>query len=206
MPWRRKKPVSARISATLLNRDKSVPARRTFCGHKWSSRSDFPNTAHSKKPKRSACNCLKPAAGRESGTPSTVVYKSCAATYMKQVSFKKEVGVMVNDLVFWLTVWLNFENVLLTFKWYVFMWQKCSMLTNYANFHFFNKWKCVSMPLLCYDISMNKTIFYTPPPSIMSFLIIYSCQFKFLSTFLKIWWGEHWNETIRALNDYLICC
>ena len=29
---------------------------------------------------------------------------------------KKEVGVMVNDLVFWLTVWLNFENVLLTFK------------------------------------------------------------------------------------------
>ena len=33
---------------------------------------------------------------------------------------------MVNDLVFWLTVWLNFENVLLTFKWYVFMWQKVS--------------------------------------------------------------------------------
>ena len=28
----------------------------------------------------------------------------------EQVSFKKEVGVMVNDLVFWLTVWLNFEN------------------------------------------------------------------------------------------------
>ena len=49
----------------------------------------------------------------------------------EQVSFKKEVVVMVNDLVFWLTVWLNFENVLLTFKWYmyVFVWQKCSMLT-----------------------------------------------------------------------------
>ena len=44
---------------------------------------------------------------------------------------------MVNDLVLWLTVWLNFENVLLTFKWYVFMWQKCSML--YANCHFTNK-------------------------------------------------------------------
>ena len=102
--------------------------------------------------------------------------------YPKQVSFKKEVGVMVNDLVFWLTVWLNFENVLLTFKWYVFMWQNCSMLTKYANCHLFNKWKCVSMPLLCYDISMNKTRFY-PLPSIMSFLIIYSCQFKFLSTF-----------------------
>ena len=122
-----------------------------------------------------------------------------------QVSFKKEVGVMVNDLVFWLTVWLNFENVLLTFKWYVFMWQKCSMLTKYANCHFFNKWKCVSMLLLCYDISMNKTRFY-PPPSIMSFLIAYSCQFKFLSTLLKLWWEEHWNETKRALNDYLICC
>ena len=40
----------------------------------------------------------------------------------------------------------NFENVLLTFKWYVFMWQKCSMLTKYANCQFFNKWKCVSMP------------------------------------------------------------
>ena len=45
-----------------------------------------------------------------------------------------------------LTVWLNFENVLLTFKWYVFMWQKSSMLTEYANGHFFNKWNCVSMP------------------------------------------------------------
>ena len=45
-----------------------------------------------------------------------------------------------------LTVWLNFENVLLTFKWYVFMWQKCSVLTKNANCHFFNKWKCVSMP------------------------------------------------------------
>ena len=45
----------------------------------------------------------------------------------KQVSFKKEVVVRVNDLVFWLTVWLNFENVLLTFKWYVFVWLKCSM-------------------------------------------------------------------------------
>ena len=102
--------------------------------------------------------------------------------YVRQVSFKKEVGVMVNDLVFWLTVWLNFENVLLTFKWYVFMWQKCSMLTKYANCHFFNKWKCVSMALRCYDISMNKARFY-PPPSIMSFLITYSCQFKFLSIF-----------------------
>ena len=35
--------------------------------------------------------------------------------WYEQVSFKKEVGVMVNDLVFWLTVF-NFENVLLTFK------------------------------------------------------------------------------------------
>ena len=25
-------------------------------------------------------------------------------------SFRKEVGVRVNDLVFWLTLWLNFEN------------------------------------------------------------------------------------------------
>ena len=64
----------------------------------------------------------------------------------KQVSFKKEVVVRVNDLVFWLTVWLNFENVLLTFMWYVFVWQKCSMLTKYANGHFSNKWNCVSMP------------------------------------------------------------
>ena len=63
-----------------------------------------------------------------------------------QVSFKKEVVVRVNDLVFWLTMWFNFENVLLTFKWYVFVWQKCSMLTKYANGHFFNKWNCVSMP------------------------------------------------------------
>ena len=29
-----------------------------------------------------------------------------SAEYLKQVSFKKEVGVMVNDLVFWLTVCL----------------------------------------------------------------------------------------------------
>ena len=49
---------------------------------------------------------------------------------VRQVSFKKEVGVMVNDLVFWLAVWLNFENVLLTFKWYVFMWKKCSNALN----------------------------------------------------------------------------
>ena len=34
----------------------------------------------------------------------------------KQVSFKKEVVVRVNDLVFWLTAWLNFENVLLNLK------------------------------------------------------------------------------------------
>ena len=44
----------------------------------------------------------------------------------RHVSFKKEVGVRVNDLVFGVTVLLNFENVLLTFK-YVFMRQKCSM-------------------------------------------------------------------------------
>ena len=49
---------------------------------------------------------------------------------VRQVSFKKEVGVMVNDLVFWLAVWLNFENVLLTFKWYVFMWKKYSNALN----------------------------------------------------------------------------
>ena len=35
---------------------------------------------------------------------------------LEQVSFKREVVVRVNDLVFWLAVWLNFENVLLTFK------------------------------------------------------------------------------------------
>ena len=69
---------------------------------------------------------------------------SCA--YSEQVSFKKEVVVRVNDLVFWWTVWLNFENVLLTVKWYVFVWQKCSMLTKYANGDFFNKLNCVSMP------------------------------------------------------------
>ena len=50
----------------------------------------------------------------------------------------------------WFSILVNsvfdFENVLLTFKWYVFMWQKCSMLTKYTNCHFLNKWKCVSMP------------------------------------------------------------
>ena len=71
---------------------------------------------------------------------------SLKMSYHWQVSFKKEVVVRVNDLVFWLTAWLNFENVLLTLKWYVFVWQKCSMLTKYANGHFFNKWNCVSMP------------------------------------------------------------
>ena len=44
------------------------------------------------------------------------------------------IGILVNS------VRLNFENVLLTFKLYVFMWQKCSMmLTKYANGYFFNK-------------------------------------------------------------------
>ena len=28
---------------------------------------------------------------------------------IEQVSFKKEVGVRVNDLVFWLTLWLNLK-------------------------------------------------------------------------------------------------
>ena len=82
----------------------------------------------------------------------------------KQVSFNKEVGVRVNELVFWLTVWLNFENVLLTFKWYVFMWQKCSMLTKYAKGHFFNKWVCFNALKLCYDVSVNKTDSILPPP------------------------------------------
>ena len=40
-----------------------------------------------------------------------------------QVSFKKEVGARVNDLVCWLTLWLNFENLWLTFKWHMIMWQ-----------------------------------------------------------------------------------
>ena len=81
--------------------------------------------------------------------PPGVTHSSCRKNAFtrksEQASFKKEVGVMVNDLVFWLTVWLNFENVLLTFKWYVFMWQ-CSMLKKYANCHFLNKFQCVSMP------------------------------------------------------------
>ena len=81
-----------------------------------------------------------------------------------QVSFKKEVVVRVNDLVFWLTVWLNFENVLLTFKWYVFVWQKCFMLTKYANGHFFNKWMCFNALKMCYNVSMNKTDSSLPPP------------------------------------------
>ena len=45
-----------------------------------------------------------------------------------QFSFKKEVGVRVNDLVFWLTLWLNFEKKMIDFKWHMIMWQKCSML------------------------------------------------------------------------------
>ena len=32
--------------------------------------------------------------------------------YREQVSFKKEVGIRVSDLVFWLTLWLNFENLI----------------------------------------------------------------------------------------------
>ena len=50
----------------------------------------------------------------------------------RQVSFKKEVGVRVNYLIFWLTLWLKFENLWSPFKWHVFMSQKCSMLTKWV--------------------------------------------------------------------------
>ena len=46
----------------------------------------------------------------------------CEKEQWEQVSFKKEVAVRVNDLIVWLTVWLILENLLLTFKWYMFMW------------------------------------------------------------------------------------
>ena len=97
----------------------------------------------------------------ELGSMWVVVDLCCCWQPNRQVSFIKEVVVRVNDLVFWLTVWLNFENVLLTFEWYVFVWQKCSMLTTYANGHFFNKWNCVSMPEKCVP---SHTHSYTPPP------------------------------------------
>ena len=87
--------------------------------------------------------------------------------WWEQVSFKKEVVVRVNDLVFWLTdvtVWLNSENVLLTFKWYVFVWQKCSMLRKYANGHFFNKWNCVSMPIKCVIMFQWTRLILVCPP------------------------------------------
>ena len=72
---------------------------------------------------------------------------------------------MVNDLVFWLTLWLNFENVLLTFKWYVFMWQKCSLFNKVCELPFLQQMKmCFNALKLCYDVSMNTTDSILPPP------------------------------------------
>ena len=96
---------------------------------------------------------------------------------------------MVNDLIFWLRVWFNFENVLLTFKWYVFMWQKCSMLT-VCELPFLHQIKvCFNALKLCYDVSMNKTDSISPPPWTQSPPpppSIFSCDQAALRTLLSV--------------------
>ena len=57
---------------------------------------------------------------------------------------------MVNDLVFWLTMWLNFGNVLLTDMCLCHSLQQMKVCFNAL------KW--------CYDVSMNKTDYILPPP------------------------------------------
>ena len=70
---------------------------------------------------------------------------------------------------------------------------------------------CFNVLKICYDVSMNKTNSFWPDTPLLSapfdkkclFFIIYSCQFKFLSTFFNLMGGT--LETKRTLNDYLIC-
>ena len=89
-------------------------------------------------------------------------YWSWGQNIKGQVSFKKEVGVRVNDLVFWLTVWLYLENVLLNFKWCVYVTEV---------FHINKVWPFLQQMKMCfnalkmyYDALMNKTDFISPPP------------------------------------------
>ena len=107
--------------------------------------------------------------------------------------------------------------MLLTFKWYVFMWQKCSMLKKYANFFSSTNgsvFQCLKTVLWCFN--EQDWLYFAPTPSInphpsifkskMFFLIIYSFQFKFLSTFFNLMRGTlEWNERgIKWLLDLLL--
>ena len=120
----------------------------------------------------------------------------------KQVSFKNEVGVRVNDFVFWLTLWLNFEHSWLTLSDYV---------TEVFHFDKVCEWSliqqtkvCLHVLKMCYDVSANTPLSYPILLIRNIFFVIYSCQIQFLSTLLNLMGGT--LETKRKLNDYLICC
>ena len=82
-----------------------------------------------------------------------------------QVSFKKEVGVRVNDLVFWLTLWLSFENLWLTSVTYDYVTEVFRVDKVYE-WHFFNKRKCVStLKDLLWCFNEQTDSFLATPPS-----------------------------------------